>query len=228
MNHFPSPAVLFDLDGTLLDTLQDLADSGNAVLSGRGFAIHPRDAYRTFVGNGMLNLARDIFPEGNKPGSDEEVAAVLAEYRAAYERNWQNTTAPFPGIAGLLDQLVSEGVPIGVVSNKAHDFTVKCVEAFLGGWTWNAVLGHREGHTRKPDPAGALEVAASLGVAPGGCFFVGDSDVDIMTARNAGMRAIGVAWGFRPVEELLAAGAETILETPEALLELLRGTRGQA
>lgn len=214
-------AILFDLDGTLLDTLRDLADSGNAVLAGRGFPTHPLDAYRTFVGNGMASLARDIFPEGHKPATDAEVEAVLSEYRAAYERNWRNTTTPFPGIAELLDRLVAEQVPIGVVSNKAHDFTVKCVEAFLGDWEWNVVLGHREGHPRKPDPAGALKAAAKLGVSPGECLFVGDSDVDMQTAKNAGMRTIGVAWGFRPVEELLAAGAERIVETPGELLELV-------
>src|SRR5690606_33784817 len=102
----------------------------------------PPDAYRTFVGNGMASLARDIFPEGHRPSTDEEVEAVLSEYRAAYERNWRNTTAPFAGVAELLDRLVADGTPIGVVSNKAHDFTLKCVETFLGAWHWNVVLGH--------------------------------------------------------------------------------------
>ncbi len=212
-------AVLFDLDGTLLDTLRDLAASGNEVLAGRGLPPHPLDAYRVYIGNGMVNLARDIFPEPQRPRTDEEVAAVLAEYRAAYARNWRNTSAPYPGIAELLDRLAAAAVPCGVVSNKAHDFTLDCVDAFLGGWRWAAVVGHREGHPRKPDPAGALEAAARIGVAPEDCLFVGDSDVDMMTARNAGMRALGVAWGFRPVDELRAAGAGAILEQPRDLLE---------
>ena len=214
-------AVLFDLDGTLLDTLRDLADSGNEVLAGRGLPPHPLDAYRTFIGNGMVNLARDVFPPEMRPETEEEIAAVLAEYRAAYGRNWRNTTVPFPGIAEVLDRLVADRVPIGVVSNKAHDFTLQCVEVFLDAWKWDVLIGAREGHPRKPDPAGAIEAAAVLGVEPGGCFFVGDSDVDMMTARNAGMRAIGVSWGFRPVEELLEAGAEVILDSPGDLLELL-------
>lgn len=219
MNRPAAKAVLFDLDGTLLDTLRDLADSGNEVLAGRGLPPHPLDAYRTFIGNGMVNLARDVFPPEMRPETDEQIAAVLEEFRAAYSRNWRNTTAPFPGIAVVLDRLVANRVPIGVVSNKAHDFTLRCVEAFLDGWKWDALIGARDGHPRKPDPAGALEAASSLGVAPGDCLFVGDSDIDMMTARNAGMRAIGVSWGFRPVEELRETGAEAILGTPRELLE---------
>jgi phosphoglycolate phosphatase len=219
MNRPSAKAVLFDLDGTLLDTLQDLATSGNEVLAGRGLPPHPLDAYRIFIGNGMVNLARDVFPLEMRPETEDQIAAVLDEYRAAYSRNWKNTTVPFPGIAGVLDRLIADAVPIGVVSNKAHDFTVQCVEAFLDDWQWDVLIGAREGHPRKPDPAGALEAAAVLGVAPQECLFVGDSDVDMMTARNAGMRAIGVSWGFRPVEELLEAGAEVILGSPAELLE---------
>ncbi len=217
-------AVLFDLDGTLLDTLRDLAESGNAVLAERGFPAHPVDDYRTFIGNGMLNLVRDIFPEGHRPAEGEETEEMLLEYREAYARNWRNTTVPFPGIAALLDELTIRRVPIGVLSNKAHDFTLKCVDAFLANWTWDVVLGARDGIERKPDPTGAFEAAALLGVAPGDCLFIGDSDVDMFTAKNAGMRAIVVAWGFRPVEELLASGAEVILKTPGELLDLLEGT----
>lgn len=214
-------AVLFDLDGTLLDTLQDLATSGNEVLAARGLPAHPIDAYRIFVGNGMVNLARDVFPPEMRPETEEEIAAVLDEYRAAYARNWQNTTAVFPGIADLLDRLVADGIRIAVVTNKAEDFTIQCVDAYLGRWQWDALIGARSGRPRKPDPAGALEAAALLGVAPGECLFVGDSDVDMMTAKGAGMRAIGVTWGFRPVEELLAAGADVMISAPAELLELL-------
>lgn len=221
MSHPPIKAVLFDLDGTLLDTLQDLATSGNEVLAARGLPPHPLDAYRIFIGNGMVNLARDVFPPEMRPETDEQIAAVLDEYRAAYSRNWRNTTVLFPGISGVLDRLVADAVPIGVVSNKAHDFTLQCVEAFLDDWKWDVLIGAREGHPRKPDPAGALEAAAVLGVAPEDCLFVGDSDVDMMTARNAGMRAIGVSWGFRPVEELLEAGAEVILGEPADLFRIL-------
>ncbi|MEM1441546.1 MAG: HAD family hydrolase, partial [Verrucomicrobiota bacterium] len=216
-------AVIFDLDGTLLDTLQDLGDSGNAVLEAKGFPTHPIDAYRTFIGNGMLNLVRDIFPYEHRPAIGEETDAVLAEYREAYGRNWQNTTVAFPGIPELLDELGERGVPIGVLSNKAHDFTEKCVEAFLEGWKWDVVLGARDGVPKKPDPAGAIEAARVLGLSPSECCFLGDSDVDMMTAVNAGMHAVGVSWGFRPVEELKEAGAYVVLDAPGELLNLLGG-----
>ncbi|MEM7602187.1 MAG: HAD family hydrolase [Verrucomicrobiota bacterium] len=217
----PDKAVIFDLDGTLLDTLQDLADSGNAVLEARGFPTHPTDAYRTFIGNGMMNLVRDIFPEGHRPELGEETDQVLAEYRAAYGDRWQNTTVIFPGIANLLDELKQRGIPIGVLSNKAHDFTEKCVEAFLNDWTWDVVLGAREGVPKKPDPAGAIEAAGRVGFTPSDCYFIGDSDVDMMTAVNAAMHAVGVSWGFRPVAELQEAGAEAILDEPLELMGLL-------
>lgn len=223
MNDAPPPAraVLFDLDGTLLDTLADLAASGNAVLEERGCPPHPVDAYRVYVGSGMEHLVRAIFPEDSRPAPGAETEAALREYRAAYEARWQDTTRPYDGIEALLEALAACGTALGVLSNKAHDFTRRCVEAFLPGAPWGAVLGAREGVAKKPDPAGALEAAAKLGVDPGRCLFVGDSDVDMLTARNAGMRAIGVAWGFRPVSELLEAGAERVVGHPGALLELV-------
>lgn len=218
----PSSAVLFDLDGTLLDTLADLAASGNEVLISHGHPPHPVDAYRSFIGDGMINLVRRIFPAESRPEEEAKTERVLAEYRASYGRHWQDTTEPFPGIPALLDALAAAGIPFGVVSNKAHDFTSCCVDAFLSKWPWQVVIGQREGIPPKPDPTGALEAAAALGVAPGNCYFIGDSDVDMMTARAAGMHAIGVAWGFRPVAELQEAGAIAILETPMQLLSMMR------
>jgi phosphoglycolate phosphatase len=212
-------AILFDLDGTLLDTLRDLADSGNEVLAARGFPAHPVDAYRTFIGNGMMNLVRDIFPDRHRPDEGQETDQVLAEYREAYGRNWKNTTRPYEGINELLDTLTEQQIPIGVLSNKAHDFTEKCVDAFLSNWNWDVVLGAREGIPKKPDPAGAIEAAERLGVTATDCWFVGDSDVDMFTAVNAGMHAIGVSWGFRSVEELRAAGAEIVIQNPAELLK---------
>jgi len=221
MSASPPQAVVFDLDGTLLDTLEDLAASGNAVLAARGFPPHPPEAYRVFVGSGMDHLVRAIFPDGVRPAPGEETEGVLREYRAAYETRWQGATRPYEGIEALLGALADRGLALGVLSNKAHDFTERCVEAFLPGVPWKAVLGAREGQAKKPDPAGAFELAALLGAAPERCLFVGDSDVDMLTAKNAGMRPVGVAWGFRPVSELIEAGAERVLDHPRELLELL-------
>lgn len=214
-------AVIFDLDGTLLDTLNDLATSGNEVLSNRGLPTHSTDDYRTFIGNGMSNLVQRIFPEDVRPADGPETEVALSEYRAAYDRHWRDTTCLFPGIKELLDHLTGEGIPIGVLSNKAHDFTIKCVDAFLSDWKWDIVLGSRDGIPQKPDPAAAHEAAETLGVQLGNCFFIGDSDVDMFTAVNAGMQPVGVAWGFRSVSELTAAGAKVIIDQPMDLVTLL-------
>jgi len=214
-------AVIFDLDGTLLDTLRDLADAGNAVLRDRGFPIHEVEAYRTFIGAGMETLVRRIFPEAHRPATEAEIAAVLADYRDSYGRHWDRTTEPYPGIPALLDALEERTVPRGVLSNKAHDFTVKCIDTFLGGWRWDVVLGQRDGVEKKPHPGAAVAAARELRAAPRDCLFVGDSDVDMQTAANAGMRAVGVNWGFRSAEELRSAGAEVVLEEPGELLDWL-------
>ncbi len=212
-------AVIFDLDGTLLDTLADLATSGNEVLTQHGMPTHPVESYRTFIGDGMASLVQRIFPEEHRPADGPETDAILAEYRAAYDRHWQDTTCLFPGIADLLDSLKAAQIPIGVLSNKAHDFTVKCVEAFLADWQWDAIYGARDGVAKKPDPAGAVLAAREMGTDPAECYFIGDSDVDMLTAVNATMHPIGVTWGFRSVEELREHGAETILENPIDLIE---------
>ncbi|MEO0415412.1 MAG: HAD-IA family hydrolase [Verrucomicrobiota bacterium] len=213
-------AVLFDLDGTLLDTLQDLATSGNEMLANRGMPTHPVDAYRTFIGDGMASLVQRIFPADRCP-DEVELEVALQEYKAAYGRHWTDTTVPFEGISTLLDSLKAADIPIGVLSNKSHDFTLKCVEEFLSDWEWDIVLGARDGIPKKPDPAAAVEAAKATGCDPANCFFVGDSDVDILTGVNAGMHAIGVAWGFRSIEELTEAGAERVISAPGELLDLL-------
>ena len=217
----PDYAVIFDLDGTLLDTLNDLAASGNEVLSTRGLSVHSADAYRNFIGHGMVNLVKRIFPPDHQPRDEAEVEQLLAEYRAAYAKRWKDTTTLFPGVEGLLDELAGLQIPIAVLSNKAHDFTLQCVRHFLGNWDWKAVYGVRENAGKKPDPTGALSAAAEMRVTPDRCWFVGDSDVDMLTAQNANMIPVGVSWGFRGVEELRGAGAAEILEHPNDLLQIL-------
>lgn len=213
-------AVIFDLDGTLLDTLADLAASGNAMLAGRGFPGHEMEAYKGFIGAGMENLVKRIFP-ADATLSDADLTEALAEYKAAYSERWKDQTTLYPGIRELLNELTSRNIPIGVLSNKAQAYTQLCVDEFLSDWDWQIVLGQRESIPVKPDPAGAIEACELLKLSDRShAAFVGDSGVDMQTGVNSGMRPIGVSWGFRSREELLKAGAERIIETPAELLDL--------
>ena len=212
-------AAIFDLDGTLLDTLDDLADSANEALAAAGLPVHPVDAYRTFVGEGIQTLVQRIVPEG---GNESMVEQVLALYRAAYGRRWNNKTQPYDGITGLLTALTALPVRLAVLSNKPQKFTELCMAHHLPGHAFEIVLGQRDEVPRKPHPAGALEIARAFGLSPDECLFIGDTKTDMDTATAAGMSPIGVAWGFRPVEELLTNGAAAILSHPGDLLKLLR------
>lgn len=214
-------AVIFDLDGTLLDTLGDIAAAGNAVLRKRGLPEHPVDAFRQFVGGGMANLARRIFPPDRQPADGPEHDSALADYKAEYAARWRDSTVPYDGIPELLDALVEREVALAVVSNKAQIFTEQCINAYLGNWPWQVVFGQREGIPHKPDPAGATEAAARLGVAPEACLFVGDSGVDMETGRRAGMEPVGVLWGFRGEAELRERGAAGLIRHPLELLDWL-------
>ncbi|NNE93571.1 MAG: HAD family hydrolase [Verrucomicrobiales bacterium] len=211
-------AIIFDLDGTLLDTLEDLANSGNAVVAKRGLPTHSKEDYKVFIGDGMENLVQRIFPEGQRPASEEELAAILEEYKSEYEKHWNETTRAFDGIPELLDRAVEQGIKLGVLSNKAHEFTVKCVEEFLPDWKWDVIFGQRDGVPQKPAPDAAIEAAAVMDVSPDECWFVGDSDVDVQTGVNAGMTTIGVTWGFRTAEELRANGATRVVDRPDEII----------
>ncbi|MBQ38059.1 MAG: HAD family hydrolase [Gemmatimonadaceae bacterium] len=213
-------AVIFDLDGTLLDTLADLANSMNAVLAAAGYPIHPESAYRYFVGEGMETLVRRTLPPGSRGA--EQVASRLAEMRAEYGRRWAETSRPYAGIAEMLDGLTKCGVPLAILSNKPDDFTRLTVETLLQSWSFAEVRGMRQGTPAKPDPAGARETAASLNVDVDRVVYVGDTATDMKTGRSAGMFTVGVTWGFREREELEANGAQLIIDTPEQLLTICR------
>jgi phosphoglycolate phosphatase len=211
--------VVFDLDGTLLDTLEDLAGSTNAALRELGFAEHPVDRYRTFVGDGVGELARRALPEGRRDSAsvDRAVAAI----RDVYGRRWAERTRPYAEIPELLDELTARRLQLAVLSNKPHDLTTRIVAALLPRWSFAAVLGARPETPRKPDPRGALAIARQLGLPPAQLLYLGDSGVDMTTARAAGMVALGALWGFRGEEELSAAGAQRLLQRPLELLALL-------
>jgi phosphoglycolate phosphatase len=208
-------AAIFDLDGTLLDTLDDLADSANEALTTSGFPPHPPEAYRTFVGDGIVMLVKRIVPP--ESCDEDTVGRVLGLYRAAYGRRWNLRTKPYDGIPEALGALSLREIKLAVLSNKPHAFTELCIAHHLPGKSFAMVLGQRDHVPRKPDPAAALEIASALDVEPAEVLFIGDSAIDMDTAVAAGMRPVGVTWGFRPVEELRRHGAATIIDHPAAI-----------
>lgn len=215
----PYQAVLFDLDGTLLDTLEDLAVSMNAALATLGYPPHPVEAYRWFVGDGMRNLAKRVIP----PEQHEEalLRRVVDQMWVEYSARRGATTRPYPGIPEMLDALAATDLKLAILSNKPDALAKQVVAEKLGAWTFAPVYGARDGVPIKPDPRAALAIADELGVAPAEVLYVGDTNTDMQTAVAAGMPAVGAVWGFRTAEELTAAGAEYLIETPLELLRLL-------
>jgi len=214
-------AVVLDLDGTLLNTLDDIADSANRVLLNVGLPTYPVDRYRYFVGEGLQRLVERIIPDDKR--SRDMVDRLIRDFREDYGRNWKVKTALYDGIEEMLDGLQLRGVRLGVLSNKPHEFTVICVREFFGEWEFKAVLGQQEGRPRKPDPAGALEAAGMLGCEPSEVLYVGDTATDMKTARAAGMVPVGALWGFRTEEELRQSGAAYIFNRPPQVLDLVSG-----
>ncbi|MDX9834445.1 MAG: HAD family hydrolase [Desulfobulbus sp.] len=213
-------AILFDLDGTLLDTLEDLAVAANRALVSLGLPAHPVAAYRLFVGDGLRILAERLLPEAQRTVT--LIDALVAAFEREYSRNWNERSAPYAGIPEMLDQLTDDGYRLSVLSNKPDAFTRLCVEQLLPRWTFAPLLGQRSGVPKKPDPAGALEITAELALKPAEVLYLGDTATDMLTARAAGMEAIGVLWGFRAADELREAGAHHLIGHPAELAPLLR------
>ncbi len=214
-------AVLFDLDGTLVDSLEDIADALNAVLREQGYPTHAVDAYRALVGGGARELVRRALP----PVDDATFAPIFARFRAYFAEHLVVRSRPYPGIADMIEELRRARVALGVVSNKPHAAAREVVERLFPSHPFEVVLGQREGIPHKPDPRGLLEALASLGVDARDALFVGDSDVDVWTATNAGAIPVAVAWGFRSREELLAAGARHLVEHPREIVALALADR---
>ena len=214
---YPYQTVIFDLDGTLLDTLQDLADSTNYALSVHRMPARTLEEVRTFVGNGVGRLIHLAVPEGTP---EDEEARCLADFRAHYLLNMENRTAPYPGVLELLEHLHAAGVRIAVVSNK-FDGAVKGLCQNYFGSRIPVAIGESQGVARKPAPDTVFRALAELGAGAGRAVYVGDSDVDIATARNAGLPCISVSWGFRDADFLTAHGARQIVGSPAELEALL-------
>lgn len=213
-------AVIFDLDGTLLDTLCDLCDSTNDALDAIGAPRRTIDEVRSFVGNGIRMLMLRAVPGGDtNPLFDTAMNAFVASYK----KNCANKTKPYEGIPELLSELSADGYKLAVVSNKA-DFAVKMLVCDYFGDVISVAIGEREseGIKKKPAPDTVIAALRELGCEKENAVYVGDSEVDIMTAKNAGMRCISVGWGFRSREELEAAGAKETVAAPEALYEAIK------
>jgi phosphoglycolate phosphatase len=212
-------AVLFDLDGTLLDTLDDLADTANAALASFNFPTHPKDAYRYFVGDGLRVLVERIMP---KTCSELQIADCEASFKRMYAVHWADKSCPYTGIETMLAKLREMGLKLAVLSNKPDDFTSLCVNRYFPENTFTCVQGQREGVPKKPDPAGALIVADRLGMKPAEILYVGDTATDMKTGKGAGMVTAGVLWGFREIHELETNGADYIIRDPQEIVKLCR------
>jgi phosphoglycolate phosphatase len=212
-------AVLFDLDGTLLDTLADISGAANRAMEKNGFPGHSIEVCRSFIGDGARTLISRALPK--EFATNETIDRCLADFRQDYARNWHLTTRPYPRIPELLNRLSGRGVRLSVLSNKPHEFTVKCVEKFLPDWPFEVIFGQRENMPLKPDPSGALEIARRMNLQPVACLFVGDSPVDMKTGANAGMDAVGVGWGFTGRRDLAAHHPGVIVAEPMEILDLM-------
>jgi phosphoglycolate phosphatase len=218
----PIRGVIFDLDGTLLDTIEDITEASNRVYGARGLAPFSAEEMKKLVGEGAEELVRKVFASRGRPPLDEAgMAAVIRDYRREYETCWRVHSRPYAGVPELLSELSRRGVKTAILSNKAQSFTSLMAEALLPTHAFDIVRGARPGVPLKPDPAPALAIAAELGLAPAACAFVGDTSIDITTARAAGMFAAGALWGFRTAEELRSSGAAALLALPADLLRLV-------
>lgn len=228
----PGHAVLFDLDGTLLDTLVDVAHAANRALQKCGYATHPVPDYRYLLGGGVRRLFAAAISQD--AATDENIQRCITAFHEEYQAAWNVHTRPYTGIPQLIAELQRRGIPMAVLSNKPHAFTRQCIEAHfafakenaaprsdLGIGPFSVVFGERAGIPPKPDPAGAVEVASLLQTRAADIFYLGDTSIDMQTAVTSGMRPIGVLWGFRDRDELEAAGAQHLLSAPDELLPLL-------
>lgn len=211
-------AVIFDLDGTLVDSLADLSDSVNLMLESYGFPTHEIEQYRYFVGNGSKKLMERTLPR-DKAASAEFVEEALVKYKAIYKERLLEKTRPYNGVRELLAELKSRGIPLAVCTNKHNDAALTIVKILFAPGTFEEVLGDRPGFPKKPNPATPLEIASHLGVKPDEVAYLGDTSVDMETAVHAGFLPVGVLWGFRPEEELVKSGAKVLLKAPLELLE---------
>ena len=211
-------AAIFDLDGTLIDSLADLADSANEMLAGYGYPTHGLDKYRYFVGNGSRKLIERCLP-ADKAADSAFVDEALAKYKECYDRNLTHKTACYAGIMDMLQTLQAKNIPLGICTNKHQSAADIIVAKLFPQDMFVSVIGDCTDLPRKPDPQKVLLIAEKMGVKPEEVAYFGDTSVDMDTAKNAGMLSIGVTWGFRPKEELVEYGAKVLLDSPLELFD---------
>lgn len=213
-------AVLFDLDGTLADSLESISSAGNKVLTEFGFEALPKENYKYYAGDGAAVLMERCL----KDAGDEELKnyeAVYARYQEIFKEDCTYKVSVFDGMLETLNQLKEKKIRLGVISNKPHERTLDVINRLFGDGVFDCVLGLKDGAKRKPDPNGALKAAEQFGVKPDECLFVGDTNVDMQTGKNAGMVKVGVLWGFRTKEELKENGADYIISRPDELMKIV-------
>jgi len=211
--------IIFDLDGTLADTLDDIAGSMNRVLLAHGYPVHPVNDYKLLVGRGLDNLVSQSLPDISRQPA--LVSKCLAEMIRDYTNHCLVNTHLYEGITGLLGELTLRGFKLAVFSNKAEPLTQKIVSQLIGDIQFERVMGARPDFPKKPDPAGALFISEQMGISPQNLIYLGDSDVDMIMATRAGMFAMGVLWGFRTAGELIANGARKLLNHPLEMLDFI-------
>lgn len=212
-------AVVFDLDGTLLNTLDDIAYTVNNILLLKGFKTFKTEEYKNFVGEGVASLFQKITQD---ECDDLKIAEYCELFNKDYSKNWNRKTCLYPGIGDMLDRLKELKLGIGVLSNKPHKFTKQYVDHFFNSYKVTPCLGQREGVPKKPDPAGLFEIARLLQIETEDIIYVGDSSIDMLTGKTAGAFTVGVSWGFRTTEELKIHGADVIIDKPLELIEYAR------
>ena len=212
-------AVIFDLDGTLLDTIDDIADSMNAVLSKHGLPQHSAEKYKLFVGDGATNLV--IRAVAGDDSVEYTLSQLEADYRAEYLKRQADKTMPYAGIPELLSTLAEHGIKIAVLSNKPHAATLEVMAHYFPGVDFSALIGQRAGHPIKPHPAGVLEILDILDLPREEVLYVGDTGTDMRTAMAAGLKAVGALWGFRDKKELAENGAAIFAEHPSDVLKYM-------
>jgi len=211
--------IVFDLDGTLINSLEDLADSANHVLEQHGFPTHPVDAYRYFVGDGVRKLIERILPPEER--TDAQIEQCKAEFVAYYKIHMEDKTSVYEGITDLLKALKARGLKIAVATNKVHVAVEPLMAKYFPGIHFDSMIGQREGIPVKPHPQIMCDILKETGCQPSEALHVGDTATDMQLAHNAGVTPVGVLWGYRPLEELQEAGAKFIISRPEELLGLL-------